>query len=575
MSKGLNHMSNWFDEDKNNSPENNSAVGADSFSNTGAGTENPEASSTGASNAAGADTNVPNAAAAPVSGGWYTNPASTPASVNSWNTQNGGAPSSVSAAGTESTTYHYGANASNPVPNSTNDYTTPRPQPQSTGAPQTPYSGGYQTQNSYQPQGSYDPYGWRTPVQPGQHPGINPQQPPKPPKKKMSGSKIAIITLSSVCAVAIIAMSVLLVMVLNNKGLSQSTGTVSSGSSTSSSSTVAGNSNAPTLEIDSSSSNSTALSTSAIISKNIDSTVVITTYTDASSQGYFKTSSDNLTEAGTASGIIMKSDGYIITNWHVVVDENTKVQYDRVDVTTHDGKTYKGAQVIGADESTDLALIKINATGLKSAEFGDSSKLQLGDKIVTIGNAGGLNWTTTQGIVSGLARDVYDDTGYSIKCLQIDAAINPGNSGGPLLNAAGQVVGINSAKIVASGYEGIGFSIPINEAKTIIDDLSKYGYVKGRVALGVSGKTITQTGYEGFYISAINSDSCLAGTSAQVGDIITGINGTTVTDYSTLRSELAKHKVGDTVTLTLMRVDSRSGAKSNFTVKCTLKESKS
>ena len=191
--------------------------------------------------------------------------------------------------------------------------------------------------------------------------------------------------------------------------------------------------------------------------------------------------------------------------------------------------------------------------------------------MVAIANAGGLSWTTTQGIVSGLARDVYEDTGYAIKCLQVDAAINPGNSGGPLINSQGQVVGVNSAKIAAQGYEGLGFSIPIKEAKVIIDDLVKYGYVKNRVVLGVTVRDITQPGYEGVQILEINKNSCLVGTNARVGDIITKLNNTDIRSGVDLRSELSKFKVGDKCTLTLIRVD-RDGGKETIKVTCTLKE---
>ena len=195
------------------------------------------------------------------------------------------------------------------------------------------------------------------------------------------------------------------------------------------------------------------------------------------------------------------------------------------------------------------------------------------DRVIALGNAGGLEWSASQGIVSGLARDVYEDTGYSIKCLQTDAAINPGNSGGPLINNQGQVVGVNSAKIAAEGYEGLGFSIPISEAKPIVDDLLKYGKVKGRVMLGITGTEVTTPGYEGFMINSINDDSVLQGTNAQAGDIITHVNGTRVTSYTAMRTELTKYNVGDTITLTLMRVESRTGQTVSFNVECVLAES--
>ena len=189
--------------------------------------------------------------------------------------------------------------------------------------------------------------------------------------------------------------------------------------------------------------------------------------------------------------------------------------------------------------------------------------------MVAIGNPGGLSWTVTQGIISGLARDVYEDTGYALKCLQTDAKINPGNSGGPLINSAGQVIAINSAKIVATGYEGIGFSIPINEAQGILNDLAKYGRVTGRVSIGITGKTITTIGFEGFRIHEIRSYSPLNGTKARVGDIITHVNGVRTKTYAELRTELVKGKVGDMITLTLIRPNTNE----RFDVTCTLVES--
>ncbi len=336
------------------------------------------------------------------------------------------------------------------------------------------------------------------------------------------------------------------------------------------------NENAPTINIADWADDDGGLSASEIINNNMDSTVVIDVFrlTSPSNMYQYGFGAETLTQVSAATGIVMTKDGYVITNWHVVIDEETGKAFDRIDVTTYDGTLYEDATVIGADESTDLAVIKIDAKNLSPAEFGDSSKLIMGARVITLGNAGGLQWSASQGIVSGLARDVYDDTGYSIKCLQTDAAINPGNSGGPLLNNRGQVVGINSAKIAADGYEGLGFSIPINEAKAIIDDLTKYGYVRGRVELGITGYAVNNAVYKGFVIGSITKTSSLADTSARVGDLITAVDGVKIDGYGALRSELAKHKAGDTVTLSLLRLDSRSGQENTFTVTCTLKESK-
>ena len=345
--------------------------------------------------------------------------------------------------------------------------------------------------------------------------------------------------------------------------------------------TSAINPNGPEVNIDKDSSDKTSgaaadggLLTSEIVKMNLDSTVVINLYSNATAQyGNFSFgSSEEESLVGTASGIVLSKDGYIITNQHVVVNETTGQQFSRIEVALYSGATYD-ATVIGSDEDTDLAVIKIEATGLKPATFGSSEDVQLGDRVITIGNSGGLGWSVSEGILSGKNRDVYDKTGYDIQCLQIDAAINPGNSGGPLINNKGKVIGINSAKIVYDSIENLGFSIPINEAKTIIDDLVKNGHVTGRVGLGVTGYTITQAGYEGFMIYSIEEGSSLVGTDAKVYDIITALDGQKVTSRTELRSLLAKHKPGDEVELTLKRiVNQRTGETTELKVKITLKE---
>ena len=311
------------------------------------------------------------------------------------------------------------------------------------------------------------------------------------------------------------------------------------------------------------------LSTETIVSKNYHSTVVLTMYMES---GYQYFGESNLQEVGAASGIVWTKDGYIITNCHCVIDETSGEQFDRIDVTMYDGTVYEDAKVIGADEATDLAVIKVDATDLVPAEFGDSNELAVGARVVALGNAAGLSWTATQGIVSAKARDVYEDTGYALQCLQVDVAINSGNSGGPLLNKFGQVVAINSAKIAASGYEGLGFSIPITEAKPILESLLEFGYVKGRVALGITGQTIDTGYYRGFMIREIVKGSCMQGTEAKAGDLIVAVDDVKIVDYGTLRAALAKHHVGDTVKLTLLRSNSRTGEVTTHYVEVTLKE---
>lgn len=446
-------------------------------------------------------------------------------------------------------------------------------QPEVNTPPTPPVTPSYPSSYQYTTGRAYDPYGWQQ------------QQPtppaPQPPKKKRSGSSVVLAILACVCVVTIVVLSVMMVFAIQqNPDLL--TDLPSSSGTTNDNAADKGNTDVPSIDITETEEDADALTTQAIIQKNLNCTVVITTYEQNTYYNNFQfggSYSDNqdagLTEASSATGIIMSEDGYIITNRHCVINESTNIQYAQINVKTYDGTVYEKAEVIGVDSDTDLAVIKVKASGLTEAEFGDSSQLKLGDKVVALGNSGGLEWTPTQGIISGLARDVYDDTGYSIKCLQTDAAINPGNSGGPLINAQGQVIGINSAKIVASGYESLGFSIPINEAKSILESLLQYGYVKGRVSLGITGSTYTSTNsnYDGFQIMTINTDSSLAGTEAQAGDIITHVNDVRVTDYATLRAQLSTHNVGDTVTLTLLHVNSYNRQVETITVTCTLQES--
>ncbi len=404
---------------------------------------------------------------------------------------------------------------------------------------------------NYTPPSSYNPYGW-TPMQP----------PPPPPQKNKSGVAIGIIAV--ICVAIIAGLSILLVLSKQDLPIGDASATTTTNGNPSA--------NTPSLEITELDEDAQGLSTRDIVKNNIDSTVLLTIYTSYTNSFGFGGNQSTEVESGSATGVVMSADGYIITNWHCVVNENTNEQYPRIDVKLYNGTVYERATIVGADSSTDLAVIKVDATDLKPATFGDSTTLQLGDKVVALGNAGGLGFSASQGIVSGLARDVYEDTGYAIQCIQTDAAINPGNSGGPLFNAAGQVVAVNSAKIVSAEYEGLGFSIPINEAKTIINDLIQNGYVTGRVSLGITGQTYSDRTYQGFLIREILDTSALKNTEAKVGDLIVKVGDETVTDYATLRASLAKHKVGDTVTLTLLRSQNRQVQ--SFTVEVTLGEAK-
>lgn len=283
---------------------------------------------------------------------------------------------------------------------------------------------------------------------------------------------------------------------------------------------------------------------------------------------------NSFTPSSSGSGIIMTADGYIVTNAHVVEDANG------ITVLLENGDAY-AAELVGADADTDLAVLKINANNLTYAEFGNSDELERGDRVIAIGNPGGtvLAGSTTGGMVSGLNRNINSSSPYSTSYIQVDAAINPGNSGGALVNEYGQVVGINSAKIAETDYEGIGFAIPINEALPVIQELMQYGHVTGRAALGIQGYMINEAVAAmrripvGFGIEAVDPSSDLANKNVVAGDIITYINDKQVTSYDVLANELAEYKPGDTVKLTIYRSNASNGAGRSFEVNVVLIES--
>lgn len=269
------------------------------------------------------------------------------------------------------------------------------------------------------------------------------------------------------------------------------------------------------------------------------------------------------TSIGTGTGIVMSEDGYIITNAHVVVtsEYGTKITAQKVTVVLSDQSEHE-AEIIGADTKTDLAVLKIDPKGvdLVPAEFGNSDELEEGELAVAIGNPLGfeLYGSTTCGIISALNRTITTDND-SLSLIQTDAAINPGNSGGPLINSFGQVIGINSNKIVSSQVEGIGFAIPINEAKPIIDDLINKGYVSGRPLIGITGEDINQRTAryydipEGIMVRFIEPGSAADEAGVKLADIIVGIEGTAVKTMDELNNIKDKYSAGDTVTITVYR----------------------
>ncbi len=278
-------------------------------------------------------------------------------------------------------------------------------------------------------------------------------------------------------------------------------------------------------------------------------------------------------QVSEGSGIIITKNGYIMTNYHVVSSADPKSSLSSntvLEVFLPDGREGK-ATFVGGDSETDLAVIKISLTGLPVADLGDSSKLEVGELAVAIGNPLGMEFagSVTVGVISALNRTVEIDD-RTMNLIQTDAAINTGNSGGALLNSNGEVIGINSVKISASGVEGLGFAIPINDAKPIVDQLMTYGYVKGRPYIGISGIDISDTmsNYynlpKGVYISAVGSGSAAEKAGIKVGDVITQMDGKTIESMSDVEDVKAKHKAGDTVSVVIKRNNSTLTLKLTF-----------
>lgn len=261
------------------------------------------------------------------------------------------------------------------------------------------------------------------------------------------------------------------------------------------------------------------------------------------------------TDLSWGSGIILSSDGYIITNAHVIDG------CDSATVTLSDGREFD-ASLVGADTRSDIAVLKIEATGLSAAEFSDLSSMAVGDECVAIGNPLGEDFcgTMTNGIISAISRDVVYN-GYSMTLLQTNTAINEGNSGGPLINMYGQVIGITNMKMVSyySTIEGIGFAIPTTVVKTVVDELMGAGFVSGEPSLGITCGSISTTaaGYftlpEGLYVSGVveASDAYVKG--VRIGDIITEANGEPITSTEEITAVKSGLEIGDSIEFTIYR----------------------
>lgn len=289
--------------------------------------------------------------------------------------------------------------------------------------------------------------------------------------------------------------------------------------------------------------------------------------------------------AGEGSGVLMSEseDGkytYIVTCAHVINEPGCEFA-----ILLLDGSNYE-AEVVALDERTDIGVLKVEATGLPLAEFGDSASLKVGEPIYAIGNPGGSEYfgSITNGIVASIDRSI--SATYTMTCIQHNAAINPGNSGGALVNTAGQVIGINSSKIAKTDYEGMGFAVPSAIFTSVVDSLIKYGYVPNRPELGIKYAAVSDYQLYSIIVSIkglpkgsiviaeIPEGSALANSGAQVGDLITAVNGKDMDSSDVLLDLIDTGAVGDTLTLTLCRINDRNYETSTFDVTVTLVENK-
>lgn len=451
-------------------------------------------------------------------------------------------------------------------------------------------------QNAYAPNGYNRPQNFQSYQQMPPHPDFNNQMPyapmpPKPPKKKMGGGLIAlIITLSVLLVGSVVGLAVYAVNSNNNTDNDSSFGDKRNNftipynygygddifgtepettvpavvhEESDYSNQVSKNYSGLKLEDKPKDADNKKYTAESAFNNVSDSVVGIVCYSGEI------TTVENCSSQG--SGIILSSDGYVLTNSHVI--GNSKTAY-LIQVVTADGKEYT-AGVVGYDSRTDIAVLKMdNAKDLKTATFGDSSKIELGEDIIAVGNPGGLDYqnSITKGIVSALNRELSSTS--LVKYIQTDAAINPGNSGGPVVNLYGQVIGMATSKIVSEQYEGMGFAIPSQTVKEIVDELIKNAYVSGRVKIGISGTNVTASMAsqydvpQGIMVAEIVEGGPCDGTKLKTEDIITEADGTEVKTFSDIYKVLEKHKAGDKIELKYYRASDDSEG----TVEITLQE---
>ena len=269
------------------------------------------------------------------------------------------------------------------------------------------------------------------------------------------------------------------------------------------------------------------------------------------------------TATATGSGIIISDDGYILTNNHVVSSSESESYYQvseatKITVTLFDDETEYEAKIVGTDEQTDLAVIKIDKSGLTKAEFADSDSIKVGEFAMAVGSPLGLQSSITCGVISALNRKVTDTDNKTYTLIQTDAAINAGNSGGALVNSEGKVIGVNTLKLTGDNVEGMGFAIPINSTTNITSQLIQYSKVK-RPYIGVTGMDLdSETAkknnlVEGIYVKAIDDFSAAEKAGIKIGDVIIKADGQEAKTMDKLNEIKNSHNIGDEMTITVNR----------------------
>ena len=437
-------------------------------------------------------------------------------------------------------------------------------------SPQNPYPpmGGYGYQGGHMPMGSSYQQNPQPPRQEYKWSSVNMGQPaapngqPQKPKKNKG-----LIVFSVILVIALIGVITTFVIYAFLNADPYQTGSQSGN-------TVSG----PSLEINSRPADNEdqmpdgKLTDTAIAKKVKPSVVGIVVYVKTGSFGQYQM-------YGQGSGIIMSEDGYIVSNAHVFTTKQGDL-VDSIQVYLDNGDSY-GATMVGIDTRSDLAVIKIKAKNLTKATFGDSTTVEVGEHVLAIGNPSGMELagSVTGGMVSAVNRNIRSSNGFSMTCIQTDAAINPGNSGGALVNAYGQVIGINSSKIAEEGYEGIGFAIAISEAKPIIDSLVNNGYVEGRVKIGLTYQEIDKFTAalndcpQGLQVVGIDSSLPVGQSGLQVGDIITKMDDQETLTTEQVNAVLKEKKPGDVVKMTVYRITD-VGEGQTLTIDVTLTEDK-